>query len=222
MDDLDNDWNFSSALVHWMILAIFTVAFIPPGCDSLHRDLEPTWEDDAGGFTDIEDFHCSPGAECGPCGEGEQVCDDEDRFQCQGSVDLDADNENCGSCGSECATVISGVETTCEGGQCHRSCPDEGETACEDQAVCADLSTDEDNCGACGNVCSSDGDGVESVHCESGECIKVCGDLEQTYCESADACIDLNSTHGHCGECDASCVPGHCCLDGQCTGGNQC
>ncbi|MGB1700144.1 MAG: hypothetical protein ACPHRO_09335, partial [Nannocystaceae bacterium] len=42
--------------------------------------------------------------------------------------------------------------------------------------------------------------------CESGVCVDQCGDL--TYCEEADACVDLENDPTNCGECGMECLDG--------------
>lgn len=97
------------------------------------------------------------------CDAGLTTCDGE-------CVDLMSDLENCGTCGNSCVPAAVGIN--CIEGVCVRiSCPAALPTYCgtlgeEDPNYvdnCADLETDPNNCGACGNVCAS---GV----CDDGVC----------------------------------------------------
>lgn len=61
----------------------------------------------------VADGECTPGASCGPCGNGVISCDDQDVSSCQGAVDLEIDDENCG----QCQFICQGA-TSCVNGQC--------------------------------------------------------------------------------------------------------
>jgi hypothetical protein len=62
-------------------------------------------------------------------------------------VDLQANPDHCGACGTRCARTEA-----CVMGRCALACPG-GQTACNGR--CIDLATDRANCGACGNVCAT-------------------------------------------------------------------
>jgi hypothetical protein len=70
-----------------------------------------------------------------------------------------------------------------------------------------DLSSDPDNCSACGVPCP------EGEACVDGRCDSSCpGDDE--VCQRL--CVDLDASSLHCGACDNACPAGESCVDGQC------
>ncbi|MCL2325986.1 MAG: BspA family leucine-rich repeat surface protein [Proteobacteria bacterium] len=121
---------------------------------------------------------------CGVCKSGFGNCDGNWHNGCEAS--LNADNSNCGTCGVQCSSG-----QVCAGGSCGASCL-AGQELCggvcvslaatnmSDCGVCLDGFANCDgnlangcetdlmaatNCGACGNVCSSD------QECRGGKCI---------------------------------------------------
>ncbi len=92
-----------------------------------------------------------------------------------------------------------------------RGCPP-GLTECG--GLCRDLTSNSDNCGACGNSCSHD-----SV-CRNGVCVQVtctCNPVcptGQTWCNGA--CIDTESDNSNCGACGTVCAAGTTCSNGAC------
>ncbi len=111
--------------------------------------------------------HCGG---CGGCGAGQACCGN----ACvdTGSVDHCG---GCGGCGAGQACCPSGcvdipaVAQCCDAtsvadacGACS-ACPN-GQACC--QGGCTDTSTDDMNCGGCGNACTGDG-----CHCASGQCM---------------------------------------------------
>jgi len=74
------------------------------------------------------------------------------------------------------------------------------QTACD--IACADLSSDNNNCGACGHACSGGG------ACVNGTCT-LCS---PPYTECNGECVDLYSDNYNCGECGVVCAPGELCM----------
>src|SRR5581483_9933966 len=72
------------------------------------------------------------------CATGQSVCG----TRC---ADLQADPNNCGTCGHACGDLM-----VCVAGTCQLHCP-AGNTACN--GLCVNLLTDNANCGTCGNGC---------------------------------------------------------------------
>jgi hypothetical protein len=91
-------------------------------------------------------------------------------------------------------------------------------TYCSDSGDCVDLSSDLDNCGACGSVCSS---GLVAVECQDGECVRANTDCDAglTFCGPVIGCVDLSSDMDNCGDCGSVCESGLVavtCAGGEC------
>lgn len=129
-------------------------------------------------------------------------------FQC---VNLSTNPDNCGEVGHECAEgeICSAGECVC--GSTGESCG-EGTACCG--GSCIDISTDPENCGACGNVCGDQGTSCQDGACRCGDgpgCRAPVGtDLGELCC--ADACVPQDSAN--CKECGASCDSGEMCVYG--------
>ncbi len=104
---------------------------------------------------------------------------------------------------------------------------DEGEETCSatNQLQCegaVELSSDPENCGQCGNQCSTQ-IADTSVSCDAGNCVVECDDPDQSFCEDEGICVDLDTDIDHCGECDNACptdgdgVESALCDDSECT-----
>jgi hypothetical protein len=129
-------------------------------------------------------------------------------------IQLDLDPKNCGACGKAC-----NAGEVCSAGMCAMNCQ-AGYMLCMGAATdggmagpaCANLANDPMNCGACGNVCSSN-HGVPQ--CNNGTCSTIClGTFADCDANPATGCeSDLASDAKHCGKCDRDC------LGGGCTGG---
>jgi hypothetical protein len=85
-------------------------------------------------------------------------------------------------------------------------CPD-WLTYCPDSGDCVDLSSDLDNCGACGSVCTS---GLVAVECQDGECVRANTNCDSglTFCGPVIGCVDLSSDMDNCGGCGDVCESG--------------
>jgi Tol biopolymer transport system component len=76
-------------------------------------------------------------------------------------------------------------------------------------SVCVDLTTDRDNCGACGEVCGP------GFSCMNSACT---ADISCTAPEVACGtdCADLQTSAAHCGDCDTACSTHGDCVTGDC------
>ncbi len=157
-----------------------------------------------------EDLICG---ECGTnstCHSGECRCDD-DFDLCDGEcVDLESDVDHCGSCDNSCGTATD-AEAQCTDGECHFICDDPDLDYCDsdptgaDLSACTDLTTDDNNCGACGVTCE------DGTTCRDGQC--ECPD----DCCSADDCGQFSTC------CNGSCISNTVeCIDDECTSDDQC
>ncbi len=171
---------------------------------------------------------CTAGAcpvVCGDttCSPGESCCDD-------ACVDTDDSQSNCGSCGNACDSGWACIDGTCEHVICDPTCTG-SETCCPvtgGDPVCADLQSDEDDCGSCGNDCPA-GESCSGGLCMLVPCEPACtGGL--TCCNGT--CVDTGTNTLNCGfcgnECDMdksdACVGSTCTCRGafQCNATQQC
>lgn len=107
----------------------------------------------------------------------------------------------------------SSVQTTMPGEGSEGPCPDGGSPC---GSACVFLGSDNDNCGACGNVCA------EGTECIGAECLDVdpCDSGPGTPC--GPICVqDLNSDPEHCGDCFDDCPDdAPVCAGGECMSGD--
>jgi hypothetical protein len=90
------------------------------------------------------------------------------------------------------------VTPYCNGGKC--SACSAGLTSCS--GVCTNLSSDNANCGACGNVCAA-----ATPYCSGGKCSACSPGL--TSCGSV--CTNLDFDNANCGACGVVCPSGTSC-----------
>lgn len=150
------------------------------------------------------------------CQRGTDECDGDLLDACE--TNLLTSIDNCGACGQTCD--LPHVDERCAGGACRIGecqppwirCNTEDDDGCEVNA-----STDVQNCGGCGRVCTS-------LHgrpsCVNARCVIECdegfGDCDEdasTGCETAVTDVD------NCGECQRKCPDTQgepYCVDGKC------
>ncbi len=114
-------------------------------------------------------------------------------------VDVQADPNNCGACGTTC-----GADQSCVSGTC--ACAP-GEQLCG--STCTDTQANVGHCGFCGNECVADADGhVAEVACQGGDCT-VTGclgryeDCDGAFTNGCEA--DLDTHVEHCDACNSAC-----------------
>ena len=117
-------------------------------------------------------------AQCCKAEYGRGVCQDV-------CVDLQTDNDNCGSCGHVCVGP-----SRCINGHCScNTCGDGGKNPysriCGGQ--CTDTSSDFYNCGSCGNVCPDSVNGFAGI-CNCGQCDGCAGGLGSIFCCQTGKC----------------------------------
>ena len=160
-------------------------------------------------------------AQCGElkCSPGFADCDLVTENGCETPL---VDNDNCGACGNKCQ----------DGQRCGQNlqgvvmcmCP-AGQTfcgACVGESCfggCYDLTSDKDNCGACGVRCSPGVQrGIEA--CVYGECQTSCHEgWDDCNGNRSDGCeTHIASDPNNCGGCGIVCdgIAGQACVDGQC------
>lgn len=100
---------------------------------------------------------------------------------------------------------------------------DDGRSPCG--STCADTKEDPDNCGACGQVCSTGQECQEGV-CTGGEggaggggaggTGGTGGGCAEGQTDCAGSCVTLETDPTHCGSCEVVCSPGYTCADSVC------
>jgi hypothetical protein len=147
---------------------------------------------------------CASGACAFTCLAGFADCDGDPSNGCE--VDLGADPKNCSSCGKACL-LLPNADATCSKGACGFTCQ-AGYLDCDGQANdgCEVVAaTDEQNCGACGNVCSL---AHASATCSGGACVIAACAGGFTSCDGNDAngCETSTATDtSSCGGCGFAC-----------------
>lgn len=110
--------------------------------------------------------------------------------------------ESCSQDGDCCSGVC--VDGVCQagrvatGGACDSNSDCASSHCCA--GVCRDLTSDLDNCGACGNVCPSGSNAAAT--CVDGACGMSCAD---GFTACGNACVDLGNDASNCGGCGVVC-----------------
>ncbi len=112
---------------------------------------------------------------------------------------LQADLNNCGTCGHVCPSGQA-----CSMGTCAVSCA-AGLTICT--GLCTNVQTDLANCGTCGHACPS------GQVCEMGSCAVSCA-VGLSLCSGL--CTSVQSDRANCGACGHACPSGNVCTSGMC------
>lgn len=108
----------------------------------------------------------------------------------------------CDCCGN--ADCVQGVCGLGEGQQCLESSECASGSCCN--GICRDLSTDLNNCGACGVRCAS------GSSCAAGVCR--CPANAPTVCNGV--CVDTSADNSNCGNCGVGCNNGATCSNSVC------
>jgi len=155
----------------------------------------------------------SPGCNPDNCAVYGTIC-------CSGSdncINWTNDNNNCGGCGIRCIngqTCVYNSSNQTAKCVCQESnCNYYGTTCCNNQ--CANIWTDPNNCGNCGNRC------VSGQTCQSGSCIcqeSLCNQYGAICCNNA--CANIWSDPNNCGSCGNRCGTGYKCSNAQCVDGS--
>ena len=117
-------------------------------------------------------------------------------------------NDCCGESCQSCSGILK-----CTNGECLSSCKSDQETCVgtDGAEYCAVLSTDTDNCGACGNSCSiANIEGSSQVACVDGKCKATnCKDSHFLY---EGECIPNTAEHcgGHAVQCNVANASNYC------------
>jgi hypothetical protein len=141
--------------------------------------------------SDCQQVPCPSGYECHwqaidapecrplcPPGSGQTKCGDT-------CVDLQTDNDNCGSCGHVCVGSSSCTNGHCECNTCGNQGRNSMSQICDGQ--CIDTSSDPTNCGSCGNVCPDTVNGFRGI-CNCGQCDGCSGGVGSFWCCQTSKC----------------------------------
>ena len=167
---------------------------------------------------------CAAGACNGACDAGFADCDGNKKASgCE--ANLLSGITSCGGCGIACSGYHMAT-VTCAGGVCNGACApgysdcdaDKQTNGCESAS-----SSDPDNCGGCGVVCSSAG--MATRTCSGGVCNGICaagftdcdGNKQANGCE-----VNTGADASNCGACNKVCSPNNMaavtCSGGVCNG----
>ena len=115
-------------------------------------------------------------------------------------VELASSAQNCGACGSACASG-----DICDRGRCRSAAAGCSSPTALCGADCVDTLSNEQHCGGCDHGCPSE------ATCSAGAC--ACpGQLSACGAE----CVDTLSDEQHCGSCDRACIETQICEAGGC------
>jgi hypothetical protein len=131
--------------------------------------------------------------------------------------------DHCHNAGKTACFAPGGAVACCSSGQTcctglnRAACCSAGQTCCS--GACHTVSTDPNNCGACGVVCASGGN-IASSSCVGGSCAYTCATGYAT-CDTT-ICGTRLGTTAHCGGCGDACATGATitaasCQSGSCT-----
>jgi hypothetical protein len=134
-------------------------------------------------------------------------------------VDFMTDRNNCGDCGTVCASG-----TTCRAGACLTIVCESGLTLCGNE--CVDLATNPFHCGRCSAGCYAEG-GQRT--CVGGTCMCPTGQTQCAYPGPTPVlaatpandggyrvCVDTQTNRFNCGTCGTYCPDGTTCTAGTC------
>jgi hypothetical protein len=145
------------------------------------------------------------------CTNGQCMCKAAGLTNCDGEcVDLLTNSMHCGACGINCNADVNPycpdqLSQSCYGGTCaYDNCDG---SLCNCGGQCADLSTNNEHCGACDNACTG------GKYCTGGKCV-----CPPSLTDCGGVCVDLLADASHCGQCDLACDDNPYC-PGFCTGG---
>ncbi len=152
------------------------------------------------------------------CSTGFGDCDRNAANGCE--TNLSTSVNNCGACGNACSEANG--TPSCTGGQCVIASCNAGWADCDHNAAngCeTNLSSDQQNCGACGSVCSANN---ATGACSAGICAITCnqgwGNCDGNFSNGCET--NLVTSVNNCGACGVVCSAANAvsaCSGGACT-----
>jgi hypothetical protein len=159
------------------------------------------------------------GVQSGPSGTTGNAQCTAGQMNCRGNcVDTRTDHDNCGGCANTCAAgqVCQNSQCAATGGSAAAGGNTQciaGQTSCSGD--CVNMTSDHDNCGACGTKCGS------GEFCVKGSCstLSVGGYTDLctvglTPCSGN--CVNTQNDKSNCGTCGNKCDSGEFCVKGSC------
>ncbi|AKV00249.1 Tryptophan synthase alpha chain [Labilithrix luteola] len=160
---------------------------------------------------------------CGACGvkcPGNEPCTDgvcgcpSPKVNCDGyCTNVTTDMQSCGACGNVCSDPSPPPDSfhywmQCTNSECKRQCETNYADCDHDVTTngCEQKLDDNNNCGACGNVCPS-GTQCEQVD-DAWQCGCPAGLRKCTGSSGKSRCRDILTDPNHCGGCDVLCQSG--------------
>lgn len=129
---------------------------------------------------------------------------------------LNTDPDNCGNCGTVCPLGPNVATAICSGGACYMGSCSVGYQDCN--AVSGDgcevnTTSDNSNCGGCGNVC------MINYTCTGSSCLCNSNCANGVACVTNSQCQSYRCNAGMCQACavDGDCAPGYFCVGSVCT-----
>ena len=111
-----------------------------------------------------------------------------------------------------CVALTAGVAASCATSATTPSCDDAGAATSLCGALCVDVQTDPENCGACGKACAA------TEACVAGKCSAQCpaGEL---LCggDAGRSCVNAKTDNKNCGACGKTCKSTEACIAGGCS-----
>jgi hypothetical protein len=140
------------------------------------------------------------------CNDGYADCDDSRDNGCE--INLKTSVKNCNQCDQEC-TADAGNSAYCKNGACGQTTCPAGSGDCNgDPADACEtaLTSDVDNCGACGNKCVAVNANVACVNskCVITDCKAPYADCTGGFGDGCETNTDTSTTH--CGGCNKGCT----------------
>ena len=159
-----------------------------------------------GGGIDCPDGCTNSGCIGHVCSTGDHKCENGKYHTC---------SNNSWDTGTTCEAPAHGSATCSESGGCGFTC---NNGFCTKGTACADIQTDSDNCGSCGNVCNTskvahasavtcDGGSCKATACTSPYAVNngTCNACVSGYCYSSGSCLNTQADMNNCGSCGNVC-----------------
>jgi hypothetical protein len=141
------------------------------------------------------------------CSSSYRDCNRDPNDGCES--DVDADQDNCGTCGTQC--MLTNALAACVSGQCAVARCEDGYDDCDAQNLDCERKTNTlSDCGACGTTCGGLDQALPT--CASGSCaIESCiGNHANCDGEIANGCEQSLDTLTDCGACGVLCPNASC------------